>query len=216
VFIFALVYYQRDKRRAEETLRRRRRDEELPGPSEDDELRNYGEPPELLKSSLTTATSFHQAQQHQQQAHGTSSEATGSSPGPSQDYCSNTNSSNDSRPSESTAAQVRHKEVHFSPRPPNHAFLHQRQAAAPGSTTTITANHAQQVLGIATLPRLHPEPENGTGGRLVGNHGNTGNNVVGATLPRKPTPPTRNLTNYNITQRQIFSLIMSLMTMGLL
>lgn len=53
VFIFALVYYQRDKRRAEMLKNAQQQN------SESSLSSKYGEPPELLKSNSTTATSLH-------------------------------------------------------------------------------------------------------------------------------------------------------------
>lgn len=51
VFVFALVYYRRDKRRAQELKNSQSADSEGSG--------KYSEPPELLKSNSTTGSSIH-------------------------------------------------------------------------------------------------------------------------------------------------------------
>ena len=191
-------------------------------------LKNYGEPPELLKSNLTTATSFHQSQSPQSHDSGpVAGEETSTASGQSQEYGSshsghypvphNPNDPSIPHPhflqATGSTRPHPHKEVHFSPRPSNHHLTntYQVQHNHPGSSSNYESQ-SQQVLGISTLPRLH-HPENNMKIPLA----TAANNVsVTATLPKKPIPPTRNLTNYTISQRQIFSLIMSLMTMGIL
>ncbi|CAG7834562.1 unnamed protein product, partial [Allacma fusca] len=66
VFIFALVYYQRDKKRAEVIKANQ-------SESEQAQSQKYGEPPELLKSNSTTTTSLHQIPQSESQGQSLSS-----------------------------------------------------------------------------------------------------------------------------------------------
>lgn len=186
--------------------------------TEEDELRNYGEPPELLKSNTTTATSFHQSLEgtRGKPQQGLAEEGVELNYGlrsvlahqpPPCFY----NDVNDMIPSvqEHGPHPVRtHKEVHFSPRSPSRtsgSTVRQLSSGTPASSSQFLSNQfqSQEVLGIVTLPRQEH------------NQTSTETNHVG-TLPKKPVPPTRNLTNYTISQRQIFSLIMSLMTIGIL
>jgi len=129
-----------------------------------------------------------------------------------------------------------HKEVHFSPRPSSTS----QQAGNYHQSNPLPPNHHPQVgnrnqsgeaqEAFPTLPRIHPHQNQvatatvGEGQEFqvtvvgIGNHVGQGGAAVAAaaTLPKKPAPPTRNFMNYNISQRQIFSLIMSLMTLGIL
>lgn len=179
VFIFALVYYQRDKRRAEIMKNAQQQN------SESSISSKYGEPPELLKSNSTTATSLHmstsQGQLHPlqiSQQHSTDSTAScHSRHGGQHSYVG-------SPVSEATQKQLAHaaqqqlslsqRGILLNPSQTHQQHIHQ-------------IHHGQghlppQMLAVATLPRSN----GGIGGMSTNTSG----------LP-KPPPPPRSFTNFS-------------------
>ncbi len=176
VFIFALVYYQRDKRRAEIMKNAQQQN------SESSISSKYGEPPELLKSNSTTATSLHmstsQGQLHPlqiSQQHSTDSTASCHSRHGGQHYVG-------SPVSEATQKQLAHaaqqqlslsqRGILLNPSQTHQQHIHQLHHGQ-GHLT-------HQMLAVATLPRS--------------NGGIGGMNTSG--LP-KPPPPPRSFANFS-------------------
>lgn len=180
VFIFALVYYQRDKRRAEIVKNIQQQN------SESSISSKYGEPPELLKSNSTTATSLHMSASQGQlhplqitQQHSSDSTASCHSRHGGQHH-----SYVGSPVSEATQKQLAHAAAQ------QQLSLSQRGILLnPSQTHQQYLHHGQghhlppQMLAVATLPRSN-------GGIGMGMNTNTSG------LP-KPPPPPRSFTNFS-------------------
>lgn len=180
VFIFALVYYQRDKRRAEimKNVQQQNSDSSLSS--------KYGEPPELLKSNSTTATSLHmsssQGQLHplqlSQQHSSDSTASCHSRHGGQHSYVGSPVSEATQKQLAQAAQQQQlsysQRGILLNPSQTHQQHLHQLHHGQ--------GHFPPQMLAVATLPRSN------------GGVGGVSTNTSG--LP-KPPPPPRSFANFS-------------------
>ncbi|CAL8094811.1 unnamed protein product [Orchesella dallaii] len=181
VFIFALVYYQRDKRRAEmmKSVQQQNSDTSISS--------KYGEPPELLKSNSTTATSLHmsvsQGQLHPlqiSQQHSTDSTVSCHSRHGGPHSCVGSPVSETTQKQLALAAQQQQLSLSQRGILLNPSQTHQQHQQHLHQFHHGQGHLTPQMLAVATLPRSN-------GGIGV---------TTSSGLP-KPPPPPRSFTNFS-------------------
>jgi len=163
VFIFALVYYQRDKKRAELIKAASQQQQQADMQSQG----KYSEPPELLKSNSTTATSLHRSQSQISETHVSFNNT------PS---CQ-TNQGSVGNPQQQQSMSLSQRGILLSPSQAHshHGNLAQSSHHHHHHHSAQNMMQQPQMLAVATLPRS--------------------NGGIGC-LP-KPPPPPRNLKNFS-------------------